>query len=298
VLVVGNGPGLVVGAALLHARGARLVAILEAAATPRLTARERAWLRRAGAPYSTAHSIIGATGRDNVERVETAAIDRDGVVRAGSRTTAKVDAIVTAFGRLASSELARLAGCRHAWVEPAGHVPERDAWLRTTVPGISVSGDAAGPSQPGAAVAEGQLGAIGAALALGRLQPTEAERRAAPLRRRLARIRRVEDLRAGAFRVGPAFLRLNHPDAVLCPCEDVTVAQVRASLADPLAGDLIDPNVVKVRTRAGMGTCQGRRCGEHLTRLVAEHAGRRIEDIEPLSVRPPIVPIPIEAFRP
>jgi hypothetical protein len=77
----------------------------------------------------------------------------------------------------------------------------------------------------------------------------------------------------------------------------VTVAEVTAAL-DAEPGGLVDPNVLKVRTRAAMGVCQGRRCGEHLTWLVAERTGQSVGGIEPLSVRPPIVPIPIAAFDP
>jgi hypothetical protein len=230
-----------------------------------------------------------------VERSSVARLGHGGGIPRDSGLADDVESIVVGFGRTPASELARLAGARHAWSEDHGLVPERDTWLRTSAPGIIACGDCAVPGRVPAAVSEGRLAAITAAMDLGRLDTVAAERLAAPIRRRLARARRVDDLRAQTFRVGSALHRLARPDDVLCRCEDVTVAEVLAALEDE-PGGLEDPNVLKVRTRAGMGICQGRRCGEHLTWLVAERSDRSIGEVEPLSVRPPIVPIPIEAF--
>jgi thioredoxin reductase len=295
VLVVGNGPHLIVAAAFLHARGARLIGVVEAAAVPRLTARDRIWLRRRGVPYFPGRTIVEAIGEERVKRSSVARLGTGGGIPPGSGLVDDVETIVVGFGRTPASELTRLAGARHSWSDDHGLVLERDAWLRTSAAGIIACGDCAVPGRVPGAVAEGRLAAITAALDLGRIDAAAAERLAAPIRRRIARARRVDELRAQTFRVGSALHRLARPDDVLCPCEDVTVTEVLAALDDE-PGGLVDPNVLKVRTRAGMGFCQGRRCGEHLTWLVAERSDRSIGEVEPLSVRPPIVPIPIEAF--
>jgi glycerol-3-phosphate dehydrogenase len=54
-------------------------------------------------------------------------------------------------------------------------------------------------------------------------------------------------------------LATNQPNPVLCPCESVTRAEVRAAIDDDTA-DPTDLGEIRIRTRAGMGTCQGGRC--------------------------------------
>ncbi|MBB4660579.1 (2Fe-2S)-binding protein [Conexibacter arvalis] len=53
---------------------------------------------------------------------------------------------------------------------------------------------------------------------------------------------------------------------IVCRCEDVTLAQLEAALADGAAS----PAEVKHRTRAAMGACAGRTCRPLLERLLAE----------------------------
>ena len=57
-----------------------------------------------------------------------------------------------------------------------------------------------------------------------------------------------------------------------------------------------DINEVKLRTRAGMGNCQGRTCGPALAAIAAETAGRAIPDMGRLHVRSPLRPVPLSAL--
>ena len=55
-----------------------------------------------------------------------------------------------------ANELARMVDCAMAWSEPlGGHVPRRDANMQTSVPGVSVVGDAAGVGDAGSAILAG-----------------------------------------------------------------------------------------------------------------------------------------------
>jgi hypothetical protein len=49
-------------------------------------------------------------------------------------------------------------------------------------------------------------------------------------------------------------------------------------------------------TRAGMGYCQGRMCGPALAALLARRTGGGMDAIPPLSIRPPVKPVPIEVM--
>jgi NAD(P)H-nitrite reductase large subunit len=72
------------------------------------------------------------------------------------------------------------------------------------------------------------------------------------------------------------------PDALLCRCECVTVAAVRAAIDEGNA----TVNDVKRRTRAGMGICQGIFCVDAIARLLVEH-GTEATAGEPMTPRPP-----------
>ncbi|MGE5276875.1 MAG: pyridine nucleotide-disulfide oxidoreductase, partial [Acidobacteriota bacterium] len=81
-----------------------------------------------------------------------------------------------------------------------------------------------------------------------------------------------------AFRLRPEVLGLAAPGTIVCRCEDVPLSRLEA------AGTLRE---AKLFTRAGMGPCQGRICGSALAAL---------RGLSPDSVRPPLVPVPLEVL--
>ena len=81
-------------------------------------------------------------------------------------------------------------------------------------------------------------------------------------------------------------------DVAVCRCENVSAADIREAVRDGLT----DINEVKLRTRAGMGNCQGRTCGPALAAIAAETAGRAIPDMGRLHVRSPLRPVPLSAL--
>lgn len=76
---------------------------------------------------------------------------------------------------------------------------------------------------------------------------------------------------------------------MLCRCEEITVRQVEAALAEgcPSIGEL------KRTTRAGMGACQGRYCGPILSMLMAQRLGRDLDEDLRFAPRVPIKPISV-----
>ena len=83
-------------------------------------------------------------------------------------------------------------------------------------------------------------------------------------------------------------ITLDDPDdTMVCRCEEITVGEIKRAIADgarTLTG-------VKRRTRAGMGLCQGRTCARLVERLLAEATGRTGAQVEPDTVRPPMIPV-------
>ena len=64
---------------------------------------------------------------------------------------------------------------------------------------------------------------------------------------------------------------------LICRCEVVTEAEIRAAIRRPVGATTLDG--VKRRTRAGMGRCQGGFCSPRVTEILAEELGIAMEDV-------------------
>jgi thioredoxin reductase len=105
------------------------------------------------------HALAGPDG--TLARVEWRGAD------GAPQEVFEVDVIVLATGMQPANELARMVDCAMAWSETlGGHVPLRDASMRTRVPGVSVVGDAAGIGDAGSAILQGRIAAAAIADAL------------------------------------------------------------------------------------------------------------------------------------
>lgn len=82
-------------------------------------------------------------------------------------------------------------------------------------------------------------------------------------------------------------------DAVLiCRCEEIREATVAQALLN--GAQSVDD--VKRRTRAGMGACQGIYCVPAVAALVAQATGTPVDELAPMTARPPVRPIPLAAL--
>ena len=68
--------------------------------------------------------------------------------------------------------------------------------------------------------------------------------------------------RQAAYEINPEY------GSIVCRCEQVTEAEVRAAIRRPVGARTID--AVKRRTRAGMGRCQGGFCSPRVLEILAE----------------------------
>jgi thioredoxin reductase len=266
VLVAGFGCWVTAAAERLRSGGVHVVDVVDAAA-------------RAG------RLVVRAEGDGALERVVVARVDAEWCPRAGTSQVVETDALVLAFGYLPENQLARLAGCLH---EDSGYVSPRtvrDAWMRTSVPGVFVAGDAGGVVGPEAAIEQGRLAGLGAALAAGLLSENEADARARAIRRRLESVTELPRPRAGLYGLADA-------DTLICRCEDVTAREITERLFE---GSL-EPGPVIAESRAAMGSCQGRNCASQIAAVISHHTGQPIESIPPITPRPPVVPVPVGAL--
>lgn len=75
-------------------------------------------------------------------------------------------------------------------------------------------------------------------------------------------------------------------DLIICRCEEVSLNRLTSALAQ--APSELDLQGLKLRTRAGMGICQGRTCGPLLATLLTDSG---FEPGPPLKPNAPVRPL-------
>ncbi len=317
ILLSGTGPLQLAAAAQLVETGAEVVAVLEGAApavgrglrhlpalagqSARLAEGWRYWraLRRAGAPLRFGWSVIKIEGESEVEAAVIAQIDDGWRPIPGSEQTVAVDTVLLGYGFTPATQLSRLLGCEHDF-EPArgGLVPRRDDIFQTTCPGVFAVGDGAGIGGAELARIEGRIAGAAAAQQVGRLSEAAAAPAIEREQARLAREQRFAAMLGALFTPGPGMYELATDETIICRCEEVRLADIRAAAA----GGAATANEVKGVTRCGMGNCQGRICGELVARAIAHELGgptplnKRIIAAGTFSVRPPLEPLALSVL--
>jgi D-hydroxyproline dehydrogenase subunit alpha len=294
VVVAGNGPLNLQLACELQRAGARVVAVAEAARRPGMwAARPFATMAAAapdlllqGAGYLRELRQAGVSIHWGCSLAAVEASPTGLVARLSDGTRFDADAVSMGYGFLPANELLRLLGCRHRY-DPGRDqlVTERDPDCRTTVPGVLAVGDCCGLGGARAAEVEG---VIAGAVAAGKPRSDGVAR----VRSILARQRRFQ---AGLWRLFAAScpdLAAADSHTIVCRCEEVTLAEIDAAMADGAAS----PAAVKRATRTGMGRCQGRYCGPLLAGLLHQRTGRPLDELSFFAPRPPIKPVPLAAI--
>ncbi|MCV9938882.1 NAD(P)/FAD-dependent oxidoreductase [Boseaceae bacterium BT-24-1] len=297
-VIAGCGPLLYLLAGQLAAAGAEIVAVLDT--TPRSN-----WLKAAAAlpdflrsPYlakglklmakarRSLRFVGGVTGlaAEGADKLATVQVERGGSVE-----TIACDTLLLHQGVIPSVNLSNAAGCTHDF-DTVQHcwVPRLDDWLSSSEPGIAIAGDGAGIGGAESAALRGEVAALGAAHRLGRLDASERDRAAAPLRAELARALRGRRFLDLLYKPAPQFLAPRRDETIICRCEEVTAGQVRDTA---VRLGVTGPNQMKAFLRCGMGPCQGRLCGPTVVELIAEANGTTPAEVGYYRLRPPVKPI-------
>jgi bacterioferritin-associated ferredoxin len=172
------------------------------------------------------------------------------------------------------TQLARTAGCRQSYSRRGNYFfTDTDLAGRTNQRGIFVCGEGQGVRGSTFARLSGLISALSWLKENGRSGPpgyvqAELESQAKRV------IHFAEKLEDTMYRP----VRVIADDAWVCACERVEARRVREAIATGLA----DLSSIKIVTRCGMGSCQGRYCEPLICRLFAE-AGK--EPLAPFSQR-------------
>jgi thioredoxin reductase/bacterioferritin-associated ferredoxin len=305
ILLAGTGPLQLVVADQILKAGGKIAAILEAGnlSANWLQGLKGIWgnwdflaegmrylrsIRKADVPLLRSHIILEARGDGQVEEAVIAKVDKNWRSRPNTARSLKVDAICLGYGLVPSTELTMLAECEHKYdLSGGGYIPQRTADMETSVPGIYAVGDGAGVAGRKAAIAEGCIAGISVARSLGFISHTGAGEEIKPHRKRLDRINRLRKILDGISLPRRGLYELATDDTIICRCEEVTLKQLNAALAD----NPIQLKDFKRMTRLGMGSCEGRMCGPAVIEILRHRLNVPVEDVGFLRPRPSIKPV-------
>jgi NADPH-dependent 2,4-dienoyl-CoA reductase/sulfur reductase-like enzyme len=276
IAVAGTGPLLIAVGAHLRQLGASIVSIAEQAPLRQLLpfaaglcshpSRVLQGLRYktalARVPYRTGTWPVAAHPAPNSATLHAVTLT-DG----RRRWDEPCDLLACGFHLVPNTELATLLGCA---LDDAGFVVA-GTHQRTSQPEILCAGEPTGIAGLEAAQIQGTIAGL---TAVGRAEE------AAKLLPRATRERRFAQHLAAAFALRPELRSLAAPDTIVCRCEDVPFHALAPHTSWTAA---------KLQTRCGMGTCQARICGPAVQTLFGWNSP---------SLRPPLFPMPIQAFVP
>ncbi len=313
ILLAGAGPLQLAVAAGLVWGGADVAAVLEGNSHLFKAGLSQAWsmwgqaarlaegftyartLWQANVPYRLGWGLVRAVGTPagGVTGAVIAKLDSAWRPIAGTEQTIACDTICVGYGLVPATELSRLAGAEHVFrPELGGWVPVRDRFKQTSVPHLYAVGDGAGIGGAPLAQREGRLAGLAAAHQIrdGQLPATQLAERLSPELKQVTREQKFQQLYGHLFTPGPGLAELPDDETVICRCEVIKLAEVKAAVA--LGADTA--SAVKGLTRTGMGDCQGRMCGLLVAAQVARLTGRAIAAVGSYTARPPIHPLPLE----
>jgi D-hydroxyproline dehydrogenase subunit alpha len=294
VLIAGSGPFLLPVAASLLELGVKVVGFLEfnTPYRPSLTAlrmalhplrlpelaRYMSTLWRHGLKIRQGWKVLSVQGSG---RVNTATIADVSGRNGGVVEELAVDAVCVGYGFRPSAELARLMGCDCATNPLSGDlVPITDGFGRTSKPSVFVAGEVMGIAGAQAALHRGRLAAYAIMTELG-LKPLR--RKIVGAKWEAGRADAFARLTAELFPIPSSLYASILDETVVCRCERVTAGEVRR--AAQLGWN--DVHAAKGFTRAGMGPCQGRECGNTVSALVDSTSG----GTRPVGVFPARMPL-------
>lgn len=230
-------------------------------------------LRRAGVTIKYGLEALEAEGESHVKAVRYRL--------SGRWQRVETPLLLTHFGVVPEPQLGRGLGLTFAWRDgQQAFAPERDTDSLLAEPGIWLAGDGASIGGALNAEREGYLAA---------LSILEAKGESVAIERSNLQRARTHDLNARVlleklFRVPSGWHAAQPESTQVCRCESVSLGELNGAIGQGAAG----PGQLKAFTRCGMGPCQGRLCGESVSRLLANRLGTSMNEVGYYRVRPPL----------
>ena len=243
-------------------------------------------------PTFRPYSVVSASGDTRVREATIARLNENWAPIPGTEKSLQVDTISLGYGFLPLARLARLCGCDHVY-DPVlkSWKPKTDTFMRTSVANIYAAGDSSGADGADLAEVEGRIAGVHVAKELGKMSVDESDRRLDLLFQARKGSKRYSNLVNQIFSPRSGLFTIMQDDTIVCRCEHITAQEVSAGIEKGFR----NINEIK-RTRVCMGPCQGRMCESVVTELMLQK-GIPIEEIGYMSIRPPIIPMPVFMFE-
>lgn len=310
VLVAGSGPLQLIVAAELLGFGVDVVAVLDTSSffegwqtilgalgglISRLSEGMQAGLTlmRHRVPILFRHAVFRAIGdlQNGVQGVVYGKIDANGKPLEHTTQQTEVDTICCAYGFSPAIALSLHIGCKHEFDHQLGTwKPYYDGRLQTSVNGVYVAGDVTMVGGKPLANLQGKWAAISVLEDLGVWSTEHGTGERAKLQPAINREEKFARWLWTRYRVLPGLFEIADEDTLICRCEGVRKADIQSGLED----DAMDLFGIKLRTRLGMGQCQGRYCFSNAAMMIALSCGKNPSNNEVPTIRPPIVPMRLQ----
>lgn len=303
VVFMGTGPLLYLVAAQYVKAGANVVAVLD---TSPFIARVKASLKLAEQPDLLWQGLkltlglkrAGVPVLSGITPVEITGDPQTGVsgltvrLANGSLRRFDCDAVAMGWHLRPETQIADLARATFDF-DPSTRqwLPRIDADGRATSEGLYLAGDGAKILGARSAEVTGELAAMAALADLGHAMDKDRRRF---LLSEKARYTRFAQGLAQAFPWPHQFVADTADSTVVCRCEGVTAATLRASVS---VAHATETNRAKAFSRVGMGRCQGRYCGNASAEIVAALRGQPVECAGRLRGQAPVKPLSVGTVR-
>lgn len=238
--------------------------------------------------------VLEARGKTELSEVVVGRLDSAGRLVPGTRRTIPTRTLTVGFGFTPNVEGPGAAGCELQYQpQLGGWVVPVDSDLQTSRPGIFAAGEITGVGGALKSIDEGKIAALGILRHLGKISDHRYGEKTAGLKKRRRQHLRFTRLFNGLYHPPKGVFDAIPEDTVICRCENVTLGELKKALGDhPLS-----PSELKIHTRCGMGSCQGRTCGPVIFDLWSSLSSRTEPEFRFWSVRPPLKPLQINALK-
>lgn len=303
VVFMGSGPLLYLVASQYVKAGANVVAVLDTSpfmgrvkALPKLA--EQPDLLLQGMKLTFGLKRAGVTVLSGITPVEIEGSPETGVSGLAVRTSDgsvrrfACDAVAMGWHLRPETQIADLARADFAFDAATRQwLPRIDSDGRATSPALYLAGDGAKVLGARSAEVTGELAALAALADMGHAIDADRHRH---LLAEKARYMRFAAGLAQAFPWPHQFVADTADSTVVCRCEGVTAATLRASVSTAHAAET---NRAKAFSRVGMGRCQGRYCGNASAEIVSALRGEPVECAGRLRGQAPVKPILVATGR-
>ncbi len=220
-------------------------------------------------------SAYAALGQKKIERVDAEVDER--------QVSIPVSMLLVHEGIIPRTEFGRQLRLKHSWNPVQRYwYPDVDANGCTSSPVIYMTGDGTFIHGAIASTIKGELTALAIGDDLGCDISMHRERRTA-LEKMLSREVLPRPFVDAIYSPRNSYADIDD-EVYVCRCEEVTAGMIRRLVKEGQT----TPEMVKSLSRCGMGPCQGRMCSSSLSEMIAIETGNDVNDLLPLTVRPPV----------